>query len=150
MEILASLLDINTHLPSNIKATDSLDDIQVDAQRLIKAQLTATYSSAIVVTWVNPDTTPGLIRGIAGRLIASKWYAVLVSQGSADEIPGYSINLYREALSLLADLKSGATDLLDDAGNIITGTDLGSDPQNDMYPNDSASGPFFTVDRVFS
>ncbi len=149
-EILANLSDINTHLPPNVRATEALTDIQVDAQRLIRGQLTAIFSSTIISEWDKPDDTPELIRGIAGRLIASKYYARLVSQESADELPGYASGLYLEAIGMLTAIKSGALIITDDNGDEILGTDLGPDPQGDVFPNDSSTPPFFTVDRVYS
>lgn len=148
-ELLASLEDINTHLPANVKATDSLTEIQIDALRLIRGQLTAIFTPAILSSWDVPANTPELIRGIAGRLIASKYYSVLVSQQYADELPGYSVTLYSQAISMLSDIKSGALVVVDEDGNVVSGTDIGSDPQGDVFPNDSTAGPYFEMGTVF-
>jgi hypothetical protein len=84
-EILASLADINTHLPDDKIRMDDADDdaLQIDAQRLIRGSLTGVFTPVIISGWATPDDTPELIRGIAGRFIAAKWYA----ERYAEDIP---------------------------------------------------------------
>lgn len=148
-EILADIADINTHLPPNILANDALTDIQVDAQRLIRGQLGTAFDITIINTWVSPATTPGEIRGIAGRLISAKYYARLLSQESTDEFPGYPTMIYKEAISMLTDLKLGNTVLIGVDGNIISLINGGDLTTADVFPNDSSTdGPYFTMSRT--
>lgn len=151
-EILASLEDINAHLPANVLINNAVDNsLQVDAQRLIRGQLVSIFTPAVLNAWLTPDTTPELIRTIAGRLIASKYYARLLSGEDADAFPTYSVNLYNEAISLLSDIKSGAQIVVDAGGNPLAQDTIGSDPVNDVFPNDqSTDGPQFTMSRALS
>lgn len=149
-ELLASIQDINAHLPINVQINDSVDDsLQVDAYRLIAGQLVSVFSNTVIVTWTSPDTTPDQIRGIAGRLIASKYYARLLAGETPDEIPPYSVSLYNQAVGLLADIRSGNLIVIGTDGNPISDTD--TDISEDMYPTDTSTpGPQFTMDRVLS
>lgn len=151
-QILASLADINTYLPPNVQISNTVDlGLQVDAQRLIRGQLANSYSAATLIGWTTPDTTPELIRAVAGMLIASKFYARLLSQEDVDGIPGYALNLYNQAIATLIGIRSGTIILTDSDGNPIVSIDTGPDPQGDMSPNDAdTSGPQFTMSRVLT
>lgn len=149
--LLADLTDINAHLPANVQVNNAVDDsLQIDAFRLIRGQLSAVFDSSLIASWISPDTTPELIRSIAGRLIASKYYADLVAGNAPDEMAAYAVSLYQEAIGMLTDIKAGTVMLVDTNGNLITQDDIGTDPSLDVYPNDqSTPGPQFTMDRVF-
>lgn len=147
-EILASIPDINAHLPINVQINDAVDDsLQVDASRLIFGQLVNVFTGAVLTSWSSPGATPPQIRSIAGRLIASKYYAKLVAGQVPDELPPYSVSLYNEAVGLLADIRSGNLIVVDNSGNPII--DVDTDTSGDMYPNDSIA-PAFTMGRVLS
>src|SRR5580765_7490809 len=101
-ELLASLEDINTHLPGDkAKMVDSDDDLlQIDASRYIKSLLAGYFSSAVLTSWNSPVNTPETIRGVAGRVIAAKYYATLY----AEDIPTvseYAQQLYNEANAMI-------------------------------------------------
>lgn len=151
-EILANLQDINTHLPPNVQINNADDPgLQVSAFRLIRGQLVSIFTPIILNTWDSPNTTPELIREIAGRLIASKYYARVLSGNDVDEVPGYAVSLYNQAISILADIRSGVQIVVDADGNPLATDDIGPDPQGDVYPNDTSTpGPQFTMTRVLS
>lgn len=149
-EILASLDDINTHLPDDkAKMPDSDDnELQIDIARYIRSLLSGFFSSATLVSWDSPADTPELIRGIAGRLIASKWYATLYSE-DVDTVSRYAQGLYNEANMMIDDIRTGRRVVLDVNDTPIPiegGISLESD---DFWPNDSSDGPKFTMDKVF-
>jgi hypothetical protein len=98
-EILASLDDINTHLPDDkAKMLDSEDDLlQIDAARYVRSLLAGMFSSTTLSGWNSPANTPELIRGVAGRIIAAKYYATLYSEDIADT-SAYAQGLYNFAV----------------------------------------------------
>lgn len=148
-EILASLSDINAHLPPNVQISNNVDDsLQVDAQRLIRGQLVSIFSGTILNSWDTPDNTPELIRSIAGRLIASKYYANLVSGQVPDEMAAFAVSLYNEAISMLADIKSGVLLVVGTDGNPLSQDTIGSDITSDMNP--LTGSPVFTMGRALS
>ena len=61
-QLLASIEDVNAFLPPNVQTQDSSAQLQVDAQRLIRAQLAAVYPPTTLASWINPDSTPELIK----------------------------------------------------------------------------------------
>lgn len=151
MEILASLSDINAHLPPNVQVDNSVDDsLQVDALRLIRGQLVSIFSAPILTSWSDPDTTPELIRSIAGRLIASKYYAKTVAGNVPDEYATYAAELYQEAIGMLADIKSGVQIVVGLDGNPLPQDTIGSDPSADVFPTDTSGSPVFTMGRPLS
>lgn len=150
-EILASLDDINVHLPDDkAKITDSDDDkLQIDIARYVRSLLSGFVSAATLVGWDVPNNTPELIRGIAGRLIASKWYSTLYSEDIPDGSK-FAQNLYNEANMMIDDVRIGRRILIDAAGVAIPITGGISLDSTDFWPNDSSGGPKFTMDKVFS
>lgn len=148
-QILATLEDTNGFLPDLIEITDGDDkQYQIDAQRVIKSQLAGVFTPLILTGWDTPANTPQLIRGIAGRLIAAKFYSIQFSQETT-EVPRFAQQLYNEAIAMLADIKRGSLIVVDDSNNPIDsgGTlDLSSD---DLFPNNAATGPVFTMAQEF-
>jgi hypothetical protein len=150
-EILASLDDINTHLPDDKAKMEDSDDnaLQIDIARYVRSLLSGFFSAATLVGWDTPADTPELIRGIAGRLIAAKYYAILYSE-DIEGVNNYAQTLYNEANMMIEDIRTGTRTVLDVNGVPIAvegGISLTSD---DFYPNDSAPAAKFTMDRVFS
>jgi hypothetical protein len=148
MQLLASIEDVNTFLPPNVQISDSSPQLQVDAQRLINSQLVTVFPPATLSGWTDPAHTPEIIRAIAGRLIASKYYALLISREVPDETPGYALDLYNEAIALLAMIKSGQIEVIGPDGNPIPGNETDLDASLDVYPNDD--NPMFTIERAFN
>lgn len=136
--MLASLSDINLQLPDGVDMPNGQDTpYQVDAESIIRGYLAGVVDRTTLAQWVSPDTTPTMIRGIAGRLIASGWYGNKTGQNS-QETPNWSTNKYAEGMRMLMDIVRGVVDLQLDTETV---NDFTSD---DFFPND-ASG----VESVF-
>lgn len=148
-QILADLDDINTHLPEDkIEADDdNTDKDQIDAARFVRAMLAGFVPTITLTSWADPGSTPELIRGIAGRLIAAKYYARRYAEDS--DVSEYAQGLYNEAVTSINEIRSGQMILLDEDGNeiVLAGTSLSED---DFWPNDSTPAPKFTMDQTFS
>lgn len=146
-QILASIEDINGQLPVDNKAVIQDGDdgqLQIDARAVIKGQLSSVFTPSILIGWDSPANTPTLIRSIAGRLIASKWYAELYA-GDSDDANEYAANLYQEALGMLAQIRDNTLIVLDDNDEPIS-TNLLAVSTADFYPNDDTTdGPYFTM-----
>jgi hypothetical protein len=114
---LASLDDINTHLPGDkFAATDGNPEIglyQIDMERTIKGYLSSVFSQATLNGWANPANTPVYIRSIAGRLIAAFYYAKKVSEDLPDWDRTYPQRLYDEAMRMLEEVRTGDVVLLE-------------------------------------
>ncbi len=148
-EILASLSDINAHLPPNVQISNDVDDsLQVDALRLIRGQLVSIFTGAILTSWNSPENTPELIRSIAGRLIASKYYANLVSGNVPDEMAAFAVSLYNEAISILTQIKSGQIIVVGLDGLPLPQDTIGADSNLDMSP--ISGTPVFSMGRALS
>lgn len=134
MASLATLNDINTHLEeTRLKATDAeVELLQLDALRVVKGMLSNTYSPATLAGWTDPSETdpndpdyvPEIIRAIAGRFIAAKYYARKTSIEQV-EVPDYAQWLYDAAMADLNAIIAGTLVLIDvdevvDTGSTIT------------------------------
>lgn len=144
-ELLASLDDINTHLPADKARMLASDDdlLQVDVARYIKALLSGTFSKAVLASWADPATTPELIRAVAGRLIAAKYYATLYSEDDTD-VPEYSQNLYDEATNTITAIRSGTITVLDASLDPVVTED-----SDGIMTNLGDTTPKFTMNQVF-
>lgn len=149
-ELLASLSDIQKWLPADkLKVGQGdTDEEQIEAYRLIRAQLSGVFPVVTLASWVSPSTTPDIINSIAGRLIAAYIYRKAYSEDIAD-VPQYAQTLYDEARDMLIEIRSGNIDVLDDDGNPISG-DTSVMSSDDFYPNDSAPGPYFTMEQEWA
>lgn len=149
-ELLASLEDINTHLPEDkaemLDADQSI--FQIDVSRYIKGLLSGVFTPVVLFGWDSPAHTPEIIRGIAGRLIAAKWYAKLYSE-DATSVPEYAQLLYNEARDMLMGVRNGELAVLDANSVVIavTGLRLSSD---DFWPNDTTGEPKFSMGKVWA
>jgi hypothetical protein len=150
-EILASLDDINTHLPDDkAKMADSDDNsLQIDVARYVRSLLSGFFSASVLSSWVSPATTPDIIRGIAGKLIAAKWYAILYSE-DIETANMYAQNLYNEANMMIDGVRTGVVVVLDVNNVPIPAEGVASLTSDDFYPNDAAPAAKFTMDKVFS
>lgn len=148
-EILADLSDINAHLPPNVQISNAVDDsLQVDALRLIRGQLVSIFTPAVLNSWTTPDATPELIRSVAGRLIASKYYGTTLAGQVPDEMAAYAVSLYNEAISILTDIKGGVEIVVGTDGNPLPTDTIGSDSSADMQPQTGT--PVFSMGRALS
>lgn len=146
-ELYASVADINTHLPiDKAQITDGDDDLlQVDTYRFIRARLAGSFAATVFATWVDPDTTPEVIRSIAGRLIASKWYATLYAEDSMDDAV-FAQRLYNEAMGMIDGIITGQVTVVDPGGTTLTTGGILS--EDSFWPNDDS--PKFTMDQEFA
>lgn len=145
---LCSLDDINVHLPADkISVLDADDDaLQLDAERIVKGELSGTFTAATLAAWSTPATTPEIIRAVAGRFIAALVYSRAFS-AEVDGIPEYAQSLYDQAMLTLTRVISGDIVLLD---NVSEATTVGDRLSLDNFsPNGDTPGPFFTMTKAF-
>lgn len=153
---LATDDDVQVHLPDDkilVANIDNYEDLQIDAERIIKGYLSGVYSPTTLAGWTDPSlslsTSPGyvpeLIRAIAGRFIAAFTYRRYYSEDSLDN-PQYAQTKYDEAMEMLRGVVSGAVTLIDEDEVVDTGGRLTS---ADFWPNDSTGEPKFTMDIQF-
>ncbi len=143
---LASLDDVNAHLPSDKIAVapgnQEYARAQIDTERVIKGELSTQYLPATLALWADPNSTPTYIRAIAGRLTASFYYRLRYAEDSR-ESPEYAQFKYDEAMLMLQKVISGNV-LLPEVQDVeIYVSDLR------FYPDEAAPGPFFTMEREF-
>lgn len=148
-EILASNEDVNGFLPDLLEVSGGNDrQLQIDANRVVKSQLAGVFTPLVLTGWDEPADTPQLIRGIAGRLIAAKYYAQQLSQETTN-VPQFAQNLYNEAIAMLAMIKSGQLVVTDDDNNPISTGDGADLTSADVYPNNAAPAPIFSIGMEF-
>lgn len=144
--MLASLDDINTHLPiDKLEATDGNEEIdrhQVDVERVIKGYLTSTYSAAVLAAWADPSSTPDFIRSIAGRLIAAFYYGRRYSEDLPDWDRTYPQRLYNEAMAMLLQVQTG--DVI-----VVPGTTPETQFSSDFFYPTKDTEPVFTMGMRF-
>lgn len=148
-QILASLTDINGFLPDDKAHLSDGEDgqYQIDASRVIKGNLAGVFTPVTLKGWDAPSNTPALIRGIAGRLIAAKYYSKLYSEDEPDGST-YAQNLYNEAVGMLAQIREGLLLVVDDNQVPIEDNQL-SLTDAVFEPNDSTIGPIFSIGMEF-
>ena len=119
-----------TKLPVNSLDLNFLPQIEVE----VFARLGSVYDTTV---WVDPDTTPGIVRVIITKLYAAWVYdrAYSENQGIANE---YAAMLRNNAEMLLVGLIDGTIE--------IPGTIPISSPDPAFYPNDASSALSPTVD----
>ena len=146
-ELLASLDDINVNLAAPNQVLDAVQpQLQIDARRVIFSQLSGVFLPATIAAWTTPDNTPDTIRGIAGMLIAAKYYSRQVS-GDGTTIPAFSQDLYNTAIAMLAGIRNGTTAVVDDTGAVIADPDAMDFSDLDFWPNNTTTGPYFVIDK---
>lgn len=148
-QILASLDDIQTHLPkdkldvSASIAEPAINLLEIDVDRLIKGMLSGVFTPLTLAGWDEPDHTPDQIRRIAGMLIAAMFYAQRFSEDES-AVTGFAQEKYNCAISML--------------NEIITGTIILPSPtptpgtvfsEAFFLPNSSSTPPKFSMDTVF-
>jgi hypothetical protein len=144
----AALNDVNVHLPADkLQAQDAdIINLNVDAQRLIRARLASVFDLALMNTWVSPADTPEAIRRIAGKLVAAKFYAILAAEDDSDGSL-YAQNLYNECVLELNEIRQGTETVIDVSGNEISNDSLS---ETGFYPNNTTQPPSFSVSEVWS
>jgi hypothetical protein len=145
----ANLDDVNMHLPTDKLEMEQpeLDLFGLDADRIIRGYLAGAIPATTLAQWTDPQSTPELIRAIAGRFIAAFYYRERYSEDSLDD-PGYAQIKYNEAMGLLQGVISGAVVLVDGPDTASLG---GHFVLENFYPNALDEGPIFSMDdHLFS
>jgi len=145
-ELLASLDDINAHLPSDegdpvVEATDENTNLlQISVARVIRGNLSTVLSTATLLSWDSPEDTPEYIREIAGMLIASQLYFnETAKQSLIIDDDSVAQRKYNEAMAMLNAIVAGNVVIPDVAAE--TGGDLSD---LDFFPVDD-TGRAFTI-----
>jgi len=139
--------DINVHLPTDkisAEEGDLLEEIREDIERIIRGYLAGHVDAVEMALWVDPDSTPSIIRAIGGRLGAAFIYRRRYSEDSLDD-PQYAQFKYNEAMMMLQSIINGDIVVDPDAppGGVALTTDL-------FYPNDpNTDPPKFTMSSRF-
>lgn len=150
--LLASNDDVQTFLGNDKFTVDDGNSgkEQVEAYRLITSQLSDVFTTTIIAAWVTPVTTPGIIRSIAGRIVAAYLYRnAFINEAVEVSDAEYGQLLYNEAIKMLAAIRSGMLVVVDAGNNpiAVSGLDMTMD---DFYPNANTPGPVFTMGQTFS
>lgn len=148
--MLATLSDIQKHMPDHKVEANVANTAQwqIEAARIVKAKLSGTLTAVVLHSWIDPDSTPPIIRSIAAELIAAYLYRALYSEDETI-VPMYAQTLYNEAIQMLNDIREGVLIVLDEDDvpiSDVTTTNMGT---GDFYPDNTAPGPFFKVEDVW-
>lgn len=140
----ASLEDINVHLPDDKIEVDLAlyEPLQLDAERVVRGYLAGYVPATILSLWTTPETTPGLIRAITGRLVAAFQYRERYSEDSLDD-PQYAIQKYSEAIGWLTGIQTGSM-VIEELADPVGAEHMS---ENDFWPNTTTPGPYFTMDQ---
>lgn len=112
--MLASIDDINAHLPAPTGMVVTADNVnaqllQISVERVVRGYLSRILTTATMAGWDDPESTPDIIREVAGMLIASQ---LLLNQISASSLNvdnrNYAQILYDRAIALLNDIIEGS------------------------------------------
>ena len=144
----ASLSDVNSNLPDDKAQASDQDiiDIGIEADRLIRARIGSVVSLTTLAEWLDPTTTPEIIRKISGLLVAAQFYAKLVAEDEADG-SAFAQGLYDQAMALIEDIRNGDAIIIGVDGaevdtDILSGTSF--------WPNSTTQEPFFKVADAWS
>lgn len=148
-EILASLDDINANLPADedmpviVADDDNSALVQISVARVVRGYLSRVIDNSTLLAWTTPESTPEIIREIAGKLIASQVYYNRIAQASPD-VPAnsYAQHLYDEAVALMTQIIAGDITI----PGILTNSEQLSDL--DYWPN-SSTDRAFTMGQQF-
>ena len=150
-EILASLDDLNAHLPGRdtggttsgypvvVEATEENTYIlQVSIARVVRANLSSVVDSATLMGWSTPDDTPDSVREIAAMLIASDLYFNHASRTNLTiEERNFAQLLYDRAMVMIQKILDGI---------IVLGpevpTETAAMSEDDFWPVDDTDRAF--------
>lgn len=146
--VFASLTDIQSWLPSDKVPIDDANSGKqnIDATRIVKGSLAGMFAPIVIATWVDPDSTPELIRSVTGRLTAAFIYANLTSEEDPGKVSAYAQWLYDGAMLMLAQILAGTLTVIDDNGDPV---DTQGSGLLSFFPDDTTT-PEFTMDKLFS
>lgn len=146
MEILASLDDINANLDGDVfNATDENTVlIQVSVARVIRGYLSRIIDQPTLNSWQTPETTPDIIREIAGKIASAQLYVALSARTSYTvDDKSFSQKMYDEAMVLLNMVVQGTIPIPG-----ITETPVEGLSTKDFFPTD-ATDRAFTMGQQF-
>lgn len=137
---LASLEEINHQLPDDKAqvAEANYAPFQLDAERIVRGTLAGVVPRATLALWVDPASTPELIRAIVARLVAAFAYRRLYSEDSLED-PTFAQNKYNEAMSFLQQIVDGKMQFEELDTTVVQGH-FGT---GDFFPDARAAGPYF-------
>jgi len=132
--------DVQVFLPVDTlkieEIPDDKEDCKQDAERIVRGTLAGVIDSAELSSWVDPDSTPEIIRAAAGRLCAALIYRLRFG-GQGFEDPEYAQVKYNEAMAILNGII---------AGTIAVDGVLEASIDNTWFqPNDATGDPKFTM-----
>lgn len=143
-QILASIDDINANLPSDdtlptvVADEDNTGLLQISVARVVRGYLSRVIDNITIQSWLNPETTPEIIREIAGKLIASSLFFNQESKTSLEITKdSFAQKRYDEAIALLNQIITGEI-IID--GVTTSGTSDMSDL--DYFPVDDTDRAF--------
>jgi len=143
--MFASKTDIQTWFRSDKIIIDDANSQKpnIEARRIIVGRLAGFFSQIVITSWADPETTPELIRSIAGRLAAAFLYQSFYSE-EADDVLEYAQWLYNNAILMLDQIVEGVLVVVevDESGPIdVTGAEL---------VGFLTTEPIFTMTKEFS
>lgn len=138
----ASLTDVNKHYPDDkfIVGDADITSPGIYADRLIRARLGGIVDVDIIATWVDPDSTPEIIREVSGLLVAAKLYAESAAEDEADG-SAYAQSLYDEAIRILDEIREGVSVIIGVDQLPIDTTSI----EGSFWPDNTTQPSFFTV-----
>lgn len=134
--------DVQVQLPVDKldihEVPDDVESAKEDAERIVRGYLAGHIAASVLATWSDPESTPGTIRAIGGRLAAALVYRIRYSEDSLSD-PEFAQVKYNEAMKMIEDIIAG-TLIIDDVTQSI-------DFDNTWFePNDgSTDEPKFTM-----
>lgn len=138
--------DIQVQLPIDKLNIDNIPDdvveVKKDVERIIRGYLSPFFEAATLAAWTDPDSTPGQIRAIGGRLGAALIYRVRYSEDSLND-PEFAQVKYDQAMAMLMGVANG-TIILDDVDDVGTQFD-----NSYFFPNSTTADPIFTIGAQF-
>lgn len=117
-EILASLEDIQAHLPDRIVVADEDNTvlIQISVARIIRGYLARSNAidNSVLLSWTDPAGTPEIIREIAGMLIASQLFFNKIAESSTEiDDDNFAQRMYDKAIAMLEAIVLGTLIIVD-------------------------------------
>jgi phage gp36-like protein len=133
--------DVQVHLPYDKLKIESIPDdliqCKLDSERIVRGYLAGVVDTAVLATWIDPDSTPEIIRAITGRLCAALIYRTRYSENRLGD-PEFAQNKYNEAMSLLMGVIAGEIPI----DTVVIGTDFTNEW---FWPNNSTDPPKFAM-----
>lgn len=148
---LIDVTDVQTWVDANKLRLDHNDDLPEEPFVSQKVMSRLSACGLDVSGWVSRDTTPVLIRGIIGMLVAAQRYNKAYSESDEEAGNPYANKLEERAKMLMDGICMGSVDLLDvDDDPASTGSgSVSFYPTDQVGILDKEEGVRFTMGRVF-